>query len=329
MVRHDAQTIKEAARGCWREKFGKLAGLSSEILDGQHHPCPRCGGTDRFRMVDESAGALYCNKCFDHNNGDGFAALQWLTGRTFPQVVADVAGLLGIDTNGDTPTRTKPATVGTSAGTGNGNAGWYLPCPPPADRQRATDGKKRVRTYATAADAMAVYARMLGERLHDTLWEYLDANGQCVGFVLRWNMPDGSKEIRPVSLAGSRWTCGGMPEPRPLYRLPGILRADMATPVYVVEGEKAAEELWQLGLTATTSANGSKSARKTDWSLLAGRQVVIMPDNDEAGERYLQAVVGILRTLVPAPTVRVVRLPGLPAKGDAADFVLARKDVAA
>lgn len=299
--RLDAGPIKESARGRWLEILTKLGGIPPEILDGKHHRCPKgCapydGGEDRYRAIDIEVGALFCNQCFDRNNGDGFAALQWLTGKSFPAVVRMVADLLGNGT----------ATLGIRATT------------------KASD--KPPRTFPTAADAMAVYARTLGQPT--TWWDYHSADGRCCSFVLRWDTPNG-KELRPVSRIGDRWACCGMPQPRPLYRLPEILRADMATLIYVVEGEKAAEAIWQLRLTATTSANGSKSASKTDWTPLAGRQVVILPDNDEAGERYTANVIDILRTLTPRPTVRIVRLPGLPSKGDAYDFIVSRKEVAA
>lgn len=46
-------------------------------------------------MIDVEAGAIYCNQCFDHDNGDGIAALQWLCGWTFPEAVNALAEYLG------------------------------------------------------------------------------------------------------------------------------------------------------------------------------------------------------------------------------------------
>jgi len=63
-----------------------------------------------------------------------------------------------------------------------------------------------------------------------------------------------------------------------------------------------------LGLLATTSPHGSKSAGKADWTPLAGREVIILPDADDAGEGYAEDVSAILTTLTPTPKVRVVRL---------------------
>jgi hypothetical protein len=44
----------------------------------------------------------------------------------------------------------------------------------------------------------------------------------------------------------------------------------------------------------TTSSGGGQAATKTDWSPLAGRSVLIWPDNDEAGLKYAVAVATIL-----------------------------------
>ncbi len=111
---------------------------------------------------------------------------------------------------------------------------------------------------------------------------------------------------------------GAMPGPRPPYHLPSLKQAAR---VYVCEGEKAPDAAAVLGLIATTSAGGSQAARKTDWSPLAGKEIVIVPDNDEPGEAYADDVVDLLSQLTPAPTVRVVRLPDLPDGGDMADYL--------
>ena len=57
---------------------------------------------------------------------------------------------------------------------------------------------------------------------------------------------------------------------------------------------------------------------------MAGRECVLLPDNDDAGRRYVDEVAAILATLTPAPVVKVVALPDLPPGGDMADFVAAK-----
>jgi hypothetical protein len=61
----DAATVKEAAAGRWLEIL-TAAGIPAAALDGKGHPCPRCGGSDRFAAHKDIAqrGAVICtNAC--------------------------------------------------------------------------------------------------------------------------------------------------------------------------------------------------------------------------------------------------------------------------
>lgn len=96
MPRYDIETVKSAAADRWPEIFRAVAGTDEQLFDGDHHPCPKCGGRDRFRLIDKSAGACLCNQCLATKNGDGFAVLQWLTGKDFAESLAEVAKHLGV-----------------------------------------------------------------------------------------------------------------------------------------------------------------------------------------------------------------------------------------
>ena len=88
----------------------------------------------------------------------------------------------------------------------------------------------------------------------------------------------------------------------------------------LVEGEKCACELRErTGLLVTTSSHGAKCADKTDWTPLAGRNVVILPDNDSDGMLYAEKVSTILLGL--QATVKTIKLPGLPPKGDCVEWL--------
>ena len=185
---------------------------------------------------------------------------------------------------------------------------------------RGGNGSTPPETFPTDRDAVAALTRKHGQPT--ATWTYEDGHGEPVGHVLRWDQSGGGKTFRPVSRHGTSWRIGGMPTPRPLYRLPDLSEAQR---VYVTEGEKAADALCSVGLVATTSPHGSKSANKADWIPLAGREVVIMPDNDGAGRRYADDVARLLAKLKPPPTVKVLHLPGLPAGGDAVEYLAARR----
>ena len=180
--------------------------------------------------------------------------------------------------------------------------------------------KAAQKTFLSAAAAIAGYSK--GDPAN--VYEYLDAQGEPILAVARWNLPDdGGKDIRPVSNTKTGWIQGGLPKGQlaPLYHLRELQAADPAETVFVVEGEKCADAAAGIGLLAATSIGGSCRAVGTNWMPLAGRDCVILPDNDEAGSKYAADVTTILAGLDPPATVRVVDLPGLPDGGDIADYI--------
>ena len=153
-------------------------------------------------------------------------------------------------------------------------------------------------------------------------WDYRDASGRHVMAVVRFDLEDGSKQFRPIHHTKEGWRIGDPPGLLPLYCLPDLPPKGT---IYVTEGERAADAARLLGLPATTSAHGSSSASKTDWQPLAGRDIVILPDNDDAGRKYARDVESILAHLTPPARPKVVELPGLPPAGDIVEFVAERK----
>lgn len=197
---------------------------------------------------------------------------------------------------------------------------------------KGTKVKKPAQKFLTANDAVADLERHHGPR--SAFWTYHNDCGEPVGVVVRWNVPADPadpeskprKKILPVSRTsdGANWVKEGMPTPRPLYGLPDLMGLKAGSRVYVVEGEKTADAARSIGLMATTSPHGSESATKADWSPMAGRDVVIFPDHDKAGEKYASDVTTLCMA-AGAKSVRVIRLAdlwaGMPEGGDMADFL--------
>lgn len=173
--------------------------------------------------------------------------------------------------------------------------------------------------WPTSAEAIDYLERKRGPRC--AAWTYRDAEWNEIGIVIRWDQKGGGKNILPLNHSADGWRIGAMPEPRPLYLLPDVIDAEV---VYVVEGEKAADAAKSIGLTVTTSCSGSNAAGMSDWSPLAGKRVVIIPDNDKPGSKYAQTVADIVTSLDPPATVRIVDLTDdwseLPEKGDIDDW---------
>ena len=105
----DVDAVRMAAMGRWIEVLSTCGNIPFETLDGRHHPCPKCGGKDRFRLDDRAAGAVLCNQCFRDKNGDGFAAIQWMQGVSFIESVQLVAQQVGVEAGPMTTSRKKLA----------------------------------------------------------------------------------------------------------------------------------------------------------------------------------------------------------------------------
>lgn len=145
-------------------------------------------------------------------------------------------------------------------------------------------------------------------------YDYCDEGGALVFQVLRYE-PKTFRQRRPEG-SGWSWSVKGV---RVLpYRLSALL-ADPAATVFLVEGEKDADRLAALGLVATCNAGGAGKWKKEHSEFLRARRVVVLPDNDEAGEKHAQQVERSLRGI--AAEVRTLVLPGLPDKGDVSDWL--------
>lgn len=150
------------------------------------------------------------------------------------------------------------------------------------------------------------------------IYDYHDKNGRLLFQVCR-TTDKRFFQRRPDGCGGF---IKGLGDLKPvLYRLPELLSAlDSGEVVYVVEGEKDADNLARLGLTATTNPMGAGKWRDYYSSYFPiGANVVIFPDNDLPGRKHADQVAASLKAR--GCRVRVVLLPGLPQKGDVSDWL--------
>ena len=294
------ESTRQSARGQWIPILKSVCGLTDQQLDpSSHGPCPKCGGNDRFRALNDVAetGALYCNQCFSKGNGDGFAAIQWLLGCQFTKALTLVARAIGQANDSS-----KQAISHTASG--------------------KTIHPTKERAIKAIAWSYAKKGQIDVERKPDSQVTYQKEDGSEAGLVVRWNLSGARKTFGQLTKLDDGWICEGMPEPRPLLNLPAVIKAET---VYVTEGEKAAVELLKIGVVPTTPSQGAKSPQLSDWSRLNGKCVVILPDNDKDGDLFAVRVLQLIREQSPEATVEVKLLkdlwPDIPDKGDAFDWL--------
>lgn len=147
-------------------------------------------------------------------------------------------------------------------------------------------------------------------------YSYHNAERQVVYEVVRYG-PD--KTFRQRSLHGGewKWTMEGVE--KVLYNLPEVLQAHKDATIWVVEGEKDADNLRKQGLVATCNVGGAGKWRQEYCEALRDRIVVVIADNDVPGQRHAGDIDRSLQGI--ARSVTVLNLPNLPEKGDVTDWL--------
>lgn len=143
-------------------------------------------------------------------------------------------------------------------------------------------------------------------------YNYTDASGVLVNQVVRLEHPTQKKEFLQCTPRG--W--GLRDVIPPLYNLP-VLRSSSWT--LLVEGEKDADNLIALNLPATTVCGGAKKWRDEYTPEFDGKDVAILPDNDDAGRAHARLIAHKLIARARARSVRIVPTSSAP-KGDVSDF---------
>ena len=172
-------------------------------------------------------------------------------------------------------------------------------------------------------------------------YPYEDEAGSLLFQVCRFE-PKNFRQRRPdlTKLDGWNWKTVGTR--KVLFRLPQTIEAVQAgRTIYIAEGEKACLALVTMGLDATCSPGGAGKWRQEYNAVLAGANVVVLPDNDPQaedekdgsprwhsdgrpvlpGQDHAADVAQNLKSV--AKRVQIVMLPDLPLKGDAADWIAA------
>jgi 5S rRNA maturation endonuclease (ribonuclease M5) len=219
---------------------------------------------------------------------------------------------------------------------GAGHGKWSALCPGHADKKPSLsvglgeDGKVLLHCHAgcdvktivaaigmTETDLFADAPAQPGKPEVVATYDYTDLDGNLLYQVVR-RSDKSFLQRRPDGRGGWVWNIKGTP--RVLYNLPYVASTPIEDWVFIVEGEKDVDNLREFNIAATTNSGGAgKWHQVADDSVLHGRQVAIIPDNDEPGREHAQQVATALHG--KAKIVKIIKLPRMPEKGDVSDWL--------
>lgn len=191
---------------------------------------------------------------------------------------------------------------------------------PKAEKKAAEKPKRKPPVPLARDEARKVFTRSIITRIAEAgqfgkfvaVWPYLDAEGLVVMMDVRFERPDGKKNVISFWYDGTKVQTQGAPSP--LYGA-DRLAAHPDLDVIVVEGCKTAAAADTLpGFVAVTWPGGTSKTDRPDWSPLLERaaagRVYIYPDDDAKKTRE-----GKLKPLAEQPGYKAAfdiarRLPG-------------------
>ena len=143
-------------------------------------------------------------------------------------------------------------------------------------------------------------------------YDYYNLDGELVYDVVR---------LEPKSFRQRRKTPTGM-----VYGLKGItplpynlnsLSLDIDL-VFICEGEKDCDRLKKMGLVASCNSGGAGNWQSCINKYFEGKEIIILPDNDEPGEKHAKLVSENLQGI--AKSIKILNLP-VKEKGDVSDWI--------
>lgn len=134
-------------------------------------------------------------------------------------------------------------------------------------------------------------------------YDYKDADGTVLFQVVRWE-PKSFSQRRPDPEKPGEWIRNIEGVKLVPYRLPEW--KDRKS-VCIVGGEKDADNLWKLGVAATTNQGGEGNWKAEYAKHFVDKDVCVIPDQDEIGKKHAEAVVFSLKDV--ACRVKIVNLP--------------------
>lgn len=287
------EEVKDSARGRWPELLIEIGGIHRDFLSGKHSPCPRCGGRDRFRLIDEQEGAVLCNVCFSEKNGDGFAAIGWMLGVGFADALSLVADHLGIKKK---RAKKKPDEVLRFEEWRSDRAEW---CDKKGiDQQTVIDEGGRMADWRSRR---VIAIPILGTTAESK------PRGYAIVNAMGGTLPSRAGDAKILVTEGS--TTGWIGKS-------SLARLEGAVCVWKVEGvtdqlalsQAIPAEQRQRHAVVTNPFGSKENPKKHLLKIFAGKLVAVIHDPDDAGEKGAAKWAAAIAAV--AKEVRIVRLPG-------------------
>lgn len=153
----------------------------------------------------------------------------------------------------------------------------------------------------------------------DKEYLYTDEENRILYKVIRF-FP---KRFQQAKWENGKWHNNMENVKRVPYNLPNILKSEE---IYFVEGEKDADNLNDIGLTATTTVGGALGFvkyQKEYMKYFKNKAIYIVPDNDDAGQKYAKNIYNTLSKITHRIKILNLKdeLPDLKEKSDISDVI--------
>lgn len=317
MTFYDLNELRRASSGRWLDILVS-AGIPAQVLDGHNHPCPKCGGNDRFSAFRDLSerGAVHCRHCFTRGcpitPRDGISTLRWWLGQSFTEVLSFLAESVGVGA-----ANSPPASMASS---------WQ------SWRRASQTAEQQEALSPDQIEAHTTFARIAYKRCdsatREKLAEQLGVTPDSLarlrvgvtfdGRCSTWPMRDEQAQVIGVRIvgmpwadaAGAKWSRRGSQSGIFLAR---ALRLGQPDPnegesvLYVTEGESDTAAALSIGLNAIGRASCSASTFFVDRHVRTVKPstLVIIADNDEPGIQGAKRLAKSIASDLPASLKQV------------------------
>ena len=147
-------------------------------------------------------------------------------------------------------------------------------------------------------------------------YPYLDEKGKILGYVVRFS-PKSFLRLRKIN-GDDIWNWNEIKHVP--YRLPQLLEANNEKKeVFLVEGEKDADNLNRLGYYSTTFPGGAGKWRNSFKKFFIESDLILIPDNDDAGIKGMERIAEHLYPVTKR--LRIIYLNNENNKSDISDWL--------